>query len=145
MTRQQFKSAKAAVGLVYLVAAGYAVRLALDPRTYFFHTDAQRAAWRFPLPVVAFVCLLMPGEALVVLAALEGRPRWRRALLGAAALALWAVPSTVVGSIHAPGFLTWHAFWVWGLLAVLLVVAVGLLAAAAARRAARGRPARHAA
>ena len=128
-------------GLAYVGGAGFAVRLGLDPRHYSFDRPEQRAAWDVPWPLVAFVCLLMLGELLVVVVALgspAGRPVWRRAGLGAATLALWAVPSTLFGYLHAPGFLTWHALWVWGLLAVLVVSTAVSLATAGARRLTRG-------
>ena len=143
MTRHSSRHLALLVGLSYLAGAGYAVRLALDPRAYYVPSPADRTAWAAPWPAVAFVCLLMLGEAAVVLAALDGRagrPLWRRAALGAAALSVWAVPSTLLGFLHAPGYLTWHALWVWGLLAVLLAATTGSLAAAAIRRFAGGRP-----
>ena len=39
-----------------------------------------------------------------------------------------------MGYLHAPGSLTWHALWVWGLAAALAVTAAGSLGVAGARR-----------
>ncbi|AHG92864.1 hypothetical protein J421_5329 (plasmid) [Gemmatirosa kalamazoonensis] len=125
------------LGLAYVASAGFVVRLGLNPRTYFFSTPEQRATWTVPWLALAFVCLLMLGEALVVLTALDPRPEgplWRRGALGATAFAVWTVPSTFLGFLHAPAYLTWHALWVWALLAVLVLSTGVSLATAGVRR-----------
>jgi hypothetical protein len=137
MQRVPYNRIALLLGLAYLASAGFAIRLALDPRTYFFHTPAQRAAWTVPWLLVVFVCILMLAETFVVLAALDPRPEgalWRRMALGAAGFAVWAVPSTLLGFLHAPGFLTWHALWVWALVALLVLSTIGTLVMALLRR-----------
>jgi hypothetical protein len=125
------------VGLSYAASISTAVWLAMDPRTYFFHTAVQRRAWTVPWLLLTFVCVVMLIESLVVLAALDPRPKgpvWHRMAFGATVLAAWGVPSAIVGSIHAPGFLIWHTLWVWALVAVLFVSMIGTLLMAGVRQ-----------
>ncbi len=113
-----------------------AVRISRRPDTYYFATAADRAAWRWSAPPVAFVCLLMALEALLVWVVLVGGggwPLWKRALAGSAVLVPWTLLSAIF-VIHGAGYVGWHVLWLGILLAVLLASALGSLAAAAGRR-----------
>ena len=128
----------------YLAAAGFAVWLSLDSKLYFFHDEADRAAWRYePRPVV-LVCLAMLAEVLLVWAALAGWerwPLWGRALAAGVVLTPWALFCSIF-IVHAPGFIMWHVIWVWGLWMVLAGSVVLSLGGAGARWLSRRR--RHA-
>ncbi|WP_284350403.1 hypothetical protein [Roseisolibacter agri] len=103
--------------------------------SYHFASAAERAAWRWSAPPVAFVCLLMAMEALLVWVVLVGGggwPLWKRALAGSAMLVPWTMLSAIF-VLHGTGYIAWHVLWLCGLLAVLLVSALGSLAMAARR------------
>jgi hypothetical protein len=140
MNHERFRLVTLLFGLAYIASAGFAISLALDPKTYFFYTEAERAAWHFDPRPVAVVCLVMLAELLLVRAALVGRwnrPLWVRALVAAAALTPWALLCSVY-FLHAPGYLLFHIIWLWGLVAVLAVSIVASLIIAGAHRLWRG-------
>jgi hypothetical protein len=128
----------------YVAGAAAVVWISRQPETYYFATAAGRAAWEWAWPPVAFVCLLMAMEALLVWAILVSRGGWplcKRALAGAAGLVPWTGLSAIF-VIHGAGYLGWHVLWLCALVGLLLLCALGSLGRAAAdwlRGATRGR------
>ena len=113
-----------------LLAVLYAVYLSLDVDNYFFYTEKHRATWEYSLGHVAVVCSIMLVEAAVAfLAVFALRPRWlwMRCSLGFLVLGLWAAWSATV-VMHMPVYVIFHHLWVWMLIALLIVVAVGAVA-----------------
>jgi hypothetical protein len=127
----------------YVAGAAAVVWISRQPETYYFATAAGRAAREWAWPPVAFVCLLMAMEALLVWAILVSRggwPLWKRALGGIAVLVPWTALSAIF-IIHGTGYFGWHVLWLCALVAVLLLSALASLGWAAADRlrgAARG-------
>ena len=110
-----------------LVAVAYAVQLSLNPDHYFFRRPGDRAGWVYDPGNVALVCSLMLAEAVLACIALVARhPQglWLRCLLGLVFLGPWALFSTMF-VVHMPGYTLFHHLWVWLLVVVLAVVALG--------------------
>src|SRR5262249_55226478 len=129
------------VALATLAAIGFSVYLSLDPNNYFFHWPGDREKWVYHPGSVAFVCAFMlAAAALTLLALVSHRPRalWLRCLLALAFLGPWALFSTRF-VVHMPAYTLFHHLWVWLLVAVLLLVAVGS-ATRQLYRGLRGRP-----
>ncbi|MDF1501812.1 hypothetical protein [Roseisolibacter sp. H3M3-2] len=130
-------------GAAYVAGAAAVVWVSLQPDAYYFATAAERSAWRWAWPPVAFVCLLMALEALLVWAILVSRggwALWKRALGGIAVLVPWMALSAIF-VIHGSGYFGWHVLWLCALVAILLLCALASLGRAAAdrlRRAPRG-------
>jgi len=117
----------AIVALPTLAAIGFAVYLSLDPNNYFFHWPEDRERWVYHPGSVAVVCAFMlAAAALTLLALISPRPRalWLRCLLALTFLGPWALFSTMF-VVHMPAYSLFHHLWVWLLVAVLLLVAVG--------------------
>lgn len=111
---------------VTLAAIFCVVRLGLDPDQYFFQRAEDWAGWVFQPAGVAWVCVLMLAEAVLVGAALiSPRPGrlWLRCAMGATLLVPWALLSTMI-VVHAPGYVLFHHLWVWALATCLVLVAL---------------------
>jgi hypothetical protein len=127
----------------YVAGVAAVVWISRRPETYYFATVAERAAWEWAWPPVAFVCLLMAMEALLVWAVLVSRvgwPLWQRALAGSAVLVPWTALSAIF-VIHGAGYVGWHILWLCALVGVLLLCVLASLGRAMGdrlRRAARG-------
>ena len=126
----RMKAIVAAAALLTVVAIGLAVFVSLDPRHYFFYRAEDRAAWTYDLANVALVGTIMLAAAAIVTAALIApRPQSIavRCVLALLLLVPWAFYSTAF-VVHVPGYILVHHLWVWLLIVILLLVALGPLA-----------------
>jgi hypothetical protein len=109
------------------LAVTFAVYLSLDPDKYFFYRPEDRATWVYHPDSVALLCALMLFEAGVACVAVAARcPRvlWLRGLLGLVVLLPWAWYSTMI-FLHTPFYVLFHHIWVWLMVLVLGLAAVG--------------------
>lgn len=120
------------VAIVFVVATALAianmVRISLDPTQYFRHRGGDSGEWTWAPLGVAIVGALMAIEAALACWALVGRrPRnavWR-CVAGLAVLLPWSLLS-MVASMHMPGYVLFHHFWVWLLTFVLMIASTGV-------------------
>jgi hypothetical protein len=106
-----------------LAAIALTIYVSLDSQYYFFYSVEARSNWAYDASSVALVCGLIFVEGLVACAAFVApRPRVLavRCLLGLLLFVPWAYISAL-SSMHAPGYIMYHIFWVW-LLTLALVV-----------------------
>lgn len=117
--------------LATVLMLGATLYLSLDPRYYFFHDDARRAAWAWKPAGVLLMLAIIVLEAAVVAAVIAlKRPAalWLRAVFALLLMLPWAFMSSMF-VVHAPGYLMLHILWCWLLvllLAGMLVVSAGL-------------------
>ena len=121
------------LGLVLLAATlgamAFTIRLSLDPNNYFFHRGEDRATWVYDPRHVALITGLMLVEAACAGAALFSpwpRAMWLRCLLSLLVLAPWALTVTPF-VIHMPLYVLFHHLWVWLLVLMLVLSALGSL------------------
>jgi hypothetical protein len=110
-----------------VAAIGFTVYLSLDPKNYFFDLGEHRASWVYDPRHVALITGLMVAEAACAAAAwFSPRPRamWIRCLLGLLVLVSWALTVTPF-VIHMPLYVLLHHLWVWLLVVMLVLVALG--------------------
>ncbi len=110
-----------------LVAVAFAVYLSLDPDKYFFYRPEDRAKWVYDPGSVALLCALMlaeAGVACIAVAARRPRVLWLRSLLGLVVLVPWARYSTMF-FMHMPFYVLFHHLWVWLLVLMLCIAALG--------------------
>lgn len=127
MQHRTRKAVTAILVLAAIAAVTFAVHLSLNPDNYFFYHPEDRATWVYHPSSVAFVCSIMFVEVAVAWAAVViPRPRalWLRSVIGLAILGPWAYISTMV-VVHMPAYTLFHHLWVWLLVMLLAVVAVG--------------------
>ena|SRR5687768_7288053 len=116
------------LGLILLGATSgaiaFTIHLSLDPQNYSLQ---ERASWVYDPQHVLLIIGLMLAEAACAGAALFlPRPRalWLRCLLGLLVLAPWALTVTPF-VIHMPRYVLFHHLWVWLLILLLTITALG--------------------
>lgn len=117
-----------ALAVATAAAVGYAIRVSFDPNYYFRYSREQ--SWTYDAGNVAFHCAFMVVEAgFVGLVLFARRPRalWARSMLGSLLFMPWASLSALY-VMHQPGYILLHVTWVWALLLVLVLVALGSVA-----------------
>lgn len=122
--------------LATVLMLGATLYLSLDPRYYFFHDDARRAAWAWKPAGVLLMLAVIALEAAVVAAVIAlKRPAalWLRAIFALLPMLPWAFVSSMF-VMHAPGYLMLHILWCWLLVIVLVTMLVMSLAVAVWRR-----------
>jgi hypothetical protein len=112
------------------LAIGVAVLVSLDQRYYFFYGIEDRAAWKYDLANVTFIGTIMLAAAAIATAALVvPKPQMLaiRCVLALLLLVPWALYSTPF-VVHVPGYILVHHLWVWLLIGIMLLVALGSFA-----------------
>src|SRR6266508_2446652 len=119
------------LGLILLAATlgaiAFTINLSLDPKNYSFHPREGRASWVYDTRHVVLITGLMLAAAVCAGAALfSPRPRamWLRCLLGLLVLVPWALTVTPF-VIHMPLYVLFHHLWVWLLILMLILAALG--------------------
>ena len=110
-------------------AISFAIYVSLDPKNYYFSLGENRATWVYDPRHVLLMTGLMLAEASCAGAAMFSPlpfAMWLRCLLGLSVLVPWAVTVTPF-VLHMPGYVLFHHLWVWLLILMLILVALGTL------------------
>ena len=134
------------VAVVATVAAiGFTIYLSLDPKNYYFSLGQERASWVYEPRHVLLTTGFMLGESVCAGAALFFRPPralWLRCLLGLFVLGPWALTVTPF-VLHMPLYFLFHHVWLWLLIGMLILVALGSISRDVLRHLRRSRLSSH--
>ncbi|MGO4223682.1 hypothetical protein AB4Y64_17745, partial [Lysobacter sp. TAF61] len=110
------------IGLATALVIGVSTWISLDPRYYFFYTDADRRLWHYPTMHFLVVCVIYVAESIFVAATIKLDARlWPRTLVATLIFLPWVAFSSMF-VVHAPVYLHVHIVWTWLLLAVLVLI-----------------------